>query len=326
MITRLHAKLRQRAADWIARRSPRQPGPVTLHRGRVYILPTRAGLYFGLLVFVMLLGSMNYSNSLGFTLSFLLAGLGLVCMHHTHRNLVNLRVDGGRQEPVFAGGHARFRLVLSNPSGTSRLALRIDCDEGEQQRIVDVPAGGEAIVQLDVPARRRGFLKAPRFRVHTEYPMGLFRTWSWANLDIECLVYPRPAGVTRLPAAAAGIDYGTAEMHGGQEDFAGLRRYEYGDPPRLIHWKAYPRSGQLLIKQFSDPRERELWLDWSNAPAHGPEARISQLCRWVIEAHRLGLTYGLRLPDIQQAPGTGAGHRDQCLRMLALFEPEGRTL
>src|SRR5688572_3992958 len=95
--------IRRRIRDYIFRRLRRVPGPVTIRRQRIYIVPTRFGYLFGLMLFVMLLGSMNYSNSMGFSLTFLLTGLGLVCMHHTHRNMVNLIVRSGRHAAVFAG-------------------------------------------------------------------------------------------------------------------------------------------------------------------------------------------------------------------------------
>lgn len=320
MLKALSAKMRQRGEAWISRRTPLRAAPVSLERRRLYILPTRGGLYFGLLVFVMLMGSMNYSNSLAFSLTFLLASIGLVCMHHTHRNLVNLTLRAGRQAAVFAGEKACFRLILTNPSNTHRFAVRLDAEDHAFEQTVDVPAGGEALTQVHVPAPRRGRLPAPRLRVHTQFPMGLFRAWSWVRLDIECMVYPKPAGRTALPSATPGDMQGKTEMHAGREDFAGLRRYERGDPPRLIHWKAYPRSQQLMIKQFSDPRESELWLDWNLTGERDPEAILSQLTRWVLEADHTGQPYGLRVPGCEIGPAHGGGHRENCLRELALYE------
>jgi len=148
----------------------------------------------------------------------------------------------------------------------------------------------------------------------------LFRAWSWLALDTECLVYPQPRGRRTLPRPGAGDATGNAVLRAGREDFAGLREYVRGDPPRLIHWKAYPRSGQLLIKQFADPRERELWLDWDALAGLDPEARLSQLCRWVLNAGAAGTVYGLRLPDQTIAPASGLAHRDACLRALALYD------
>ena len=77
-----------------------QPGPVELHRRRVYILPSRIGLGFALLLALLLLGSTNYGNSLGFMLTFLLFGMAWAAMHHTYRNLVRLRVQAGPAAPV----------------------------------------------------------------------------------------------------------------------------------------------------------------------------------------------------------------------------------
>ena len=62
--------------------------PLTLVRRRLYILPTRAGLTFGALLFLMLLAGLNYGNSLALFLTFLLAGFALVGMQQCHRNLL----------------------------------------------------------------------------------------------------------------------------------------------------------------------------------------------------------------------------------------------
>ena len=47
-----------------------EDGPITLTQRRIYILPSKHGIYFGVLMLVMLLGSINYNNSLGYSLTF----------------------------------------------------------------------------------------------------------------------------------------------------------------------------------------------------------------------------------------------------------------
>lgn len=49
------------------------------------------------------------------------------------------------------------------------------------------------------------------------------------------------------------------------------------------------------------------------------ETRISQLTRWVLDAHAAGLSYGLRLPGTERAPDSGEAHFRLCLEALALF-------
>lgn len=312
------AWLRRRSEAWFARRAPRQPGLLRLHRRRIYILPTRAGAFFGLLLLAMLLGALNYSNSLAFALTFLLAGLVLVAMHHTHGNLLNLSLRALKPAPVFAGGELRFPLLVENPSARARYVVIVDAGGGDAM-VADIAAGGSAIMQLQMPARTRGRVPLPRVRLHSAYPLGLFRAWSWLWPEADALVYPRPLGAAPLPPLAAGDAEGDSGVHAGREDFGGLRRYARGDPPRLIHWKAYPRSGQLMVKQFTDPRERELRLGWAQT-AGTTEQRLSQLTRWVLDADAAGLSYGLHLPGQEFPPATGGAQRSACLRALALFE------
>ena len=87
-------------------------GAITLGQRRVYILPTRLGWLYGATLGILLVGSINYALQLGFALTFLLAGLGLVAMVHTTRNLARLTVSAGRAEPVFAGEAAQFADVV----------------------------------------------------------------------------------------------------------------------------------------------------------------------------------------------------------------------
>ena len=101
----LKAGLRRRAAAWVRRRQGDDRLPVTIATGRVYILPTRAGAAFAALVFVMLVAGLNYANSVALMFTFLLAGLGLIAMHLTHRNLAGISVRSIASVNGFAGEH-----------------------------------------------------------------------------------------------------------------------------------------------------------------------------------------------------------------------------
>src|SRR4051812_9944336 len=102
------AKLRSILNHWARKRQGPDPDPVILHRKRIYILPTGSGILYGLMVFVMMLGAMNYGNNLALGLTFLLGALGVVAMHHCHRMLAGLKIASAATDPVFAGQTARF--------------------------------------------------------------------------------------------------------------------------------------------------------------------------------------------------------------------------
>jgi uncharacterized protein (DUF58 family) len=104
------------------------------------------------------------------------------------------------------------------------------------------------------------------------------------------------------------------------DDFVGFRPYRPGDSPRHLFWKAAAREQALLVKQFGGDRADEIWLDWNRLPGLDPEARLSQLCRWILEAHRQQRAYGLRLPGTEIAIAGGGAQRQRCLEALARFE------
>src|SRR5688572_32206964 len=69
-----------RFANWVYGFTPPERGTVVLVHRRVYIVPARLGWLFGATLAILLIGSINYALSLGFVLTFLLAGLGLAGM------------------------------------------------------------------------------------------------------------------------------------------------------------------------------------------------------------------------------------------------------
>lgn len=315
----MRARIRNRLPRAVMRRTPLRTPPFTLTGRSIYIVPTRNGLYFGAVVIVMLLGSMNYNNSLGFVLTFMLAATALVAMHHTQRNILRLQLYRVTAEPVIAGNRAEFRVELSNASRKTRHAIHVRSRESAGPPMT-LAADGRATAGVSCTTSSRGRLACPRLRVETIYPMGLFRAWSWVLADACVLVYPEPVGDMALPMQSAGADDETAAVNRpGDEEFAGHQAYAAGDNPRRIDWKASARTDTLIVSRYADnSRASELWLDAAEL-AHLPnEARLSQLARWVLAAEHTGLRYGLRLPDECIGPAAGQAHAHACLGALAL--------
>ena len=309
-----------RLANWLYGFTPPERGAVVLVHRRVYIVPTQLGWLFALTLTILLLGSINYALSLGFALTFLLAGMGLAGMVHTARNLARMAVSVGRAEPVFAGEAAQFRVYLDARGAFDRPAILARHVQSRSQMVVDVPAGGLAEVVLAVPAARRGWLPLGRVMLETRFPLGIFRSWSYVEPDARCLVYPRPER-SALPSPSAESAQGALRSPTpGNDDYSGMRAYQLSDSPRHVAWKAVARTDHMLTKQFTGEAAAELWLDWARLAHLDLEQRLSRLAGWVLEAERSGVQYGLRLPGVEIGPGRGEAHRAACLQALALFE------
>ncbi|HQR02673.1 MAG: DUF58 domain-containing protein [Proteobacteria bacterium] len=316
----LRERLRQRFFIWALRGRPPEPSPVLLTQRRVYVLPTRPGLAFGISLIIMLIGAINYSLSLGHGLVFLLAGLGISTILATFRNLVHLRIEPGHAEPVFAGDPALFGLILRNTRDTGRPQLRVWAGDGPPI-VVDIPGNDSIEALLPVDTRRRGWLSLPRVTLETVYPLGLIRTWAYAAPAQRCLIYPAPAAEAPPLPTGNGDQQGRLRQNKGNDDFIGLRNHQAGESLQHVAWKAAARQpdAPLLAKQFGGESALSLYFDWDALPPDlDVEQRLSILVRWICDAHRAGMAWGLRMPPLQLEPDSGDAHFHRSLKILAL--------
>lgn len=292
-------------------------GPITLNQRRIFILPTGQGLLFAALIILVLLIAFVYNNNLAYMLGFLLASIFFITILHSYKALAGLVVRSGYNQPVFAGAAAGFNFHIHNPSGQSRFAVDIRLQD--TQTINLEPQQTQAVT-LHMAADRRGWLPCETLMVSSRYPLGLFRVWSPLRFESKVLVYPMPVRVVSpFPENDAGYGQQGQNRRNGDE-FFGLKSYQVGDSIRQIHWKSFAKGRGLHSKEYVGVNSSvDLWLDYAVAPGSDIEERLRQLCRWIIEAERLGLAYGLMLPGIKIEPNVGADHYHQCLEVLARF-------
>jgi len=313
----LNASSRWARLQLLAR--PRTPEalPQRLDRRRIYVLPTRFGLFVATLLAAMLLGALNYNNNPALLLALLLAAAAVASAIAAHLQLSGVQVDAIAAEPVAAGQPLRLRIDLSVRDPRARHGLHLQL--GDSQAWTDLPAQGRGEVELDVPTQRRGWLDLPRVRLSSTQPLGLVRAWSWVWPEQPLLVYPHAeAQGPALPER--GSDPLHTRAHASGEELHQLRPYRAGDPPRSIAWKHSARRDSLLVREYEKPVGIEVMLDWRALAPMAGEARIARLARWVDLAEREGRRYTLLLPG-QPAlgPGQGASHHHLCLRALALL-------
>lgn len=303
---------------WLVRRIP-PASRIELNHRRIFIMPTRVGGTYALVLFLMLLVAINYQSSLAYALTFLLMSVGLLAILHTYRNLSGLVLSAGAARSVFVGEPVQLRLRLES-AGQAHQAIALGWST-EQLQQADVSAKGLTEVEMTLPALRRGWLRAPRLRVESVFPLSILRAWSWLDLEQTVLIYPRPlAGTMPLLKGAQphSEDEGQATPGQGVDDYQGLRAYQPGDSRRRLHWKAYSRGQGLYIKDFADLSGHDLCLDFM-ALAGDIEERLSRLSYWVLELSHRQQPFALRLPDFLSRVDSGDAHREACLRALALY-------
>lgn len=292
--------------------------PVLLGPHNIYILPSRAGWGLAIVLLCMLMASINYSLSLGFLLTFGIGGMCLAAMLHNWRNLNWLEINAAAPAPVFAGQKAVLHLELSEKRQRTRYALGAALGL-EAPLYTDIAAGQSVTLALSQVSLQRGWMTMGPIVLSTNFPAGLYRVWTKLASPLRCLVYPSPAepGLPLPQGEVPGGSDGTA-LRRGDDDFSGLRHYQAGDSPRRIDWKASSREQGLFIRDFHAAAHEQCWLDLAQTPGHGLEQRLSQLVRWVMDAHEQSVSYGLKLPGVMLEPAHDEAHYHACLRALAL--------
>lgn len=330
MIAALPSWVRRQAEAWAGRALREDGAEVVLGQRRVYIVPTGAGLGFAGLLLILLVGSINYSLGLGFALTFTAGACALVDMLFTWRNLAHLHLRPGRAHDVFAGDQAQFELHLVNRARRERYAIAVEFNGGSTApHMADLAAHGSACVTLSAPAERRGWIRAPRVKLSTRFPLGLFRAWSYWQPDLSVLAYPTPEPVAP-PLPMVGDGSGEGPGRAGDDDFAGVRSYQPGDQLRHLAWRQIARldpelGGQLATKHFDGGSAEQLVIDFAALPPHlDLELRLARMTRWVLDAEQRALPYAFRLGALHYDTALGAAQQAQCLRALAVFGGGGR--
>ncbi|MCA0393370.1 MAG: DUF58 domain-containing protein [Proteobacteria bacterium] len=318
MLAALRRRARARFDAWARRRNPGAL-PTRFDRRRIYVLPTKFGLFFTVLLATMGIGALNYNNNPALLLCLLLVGAAIASLLHAHLQLSGLEVHAIGAEPVPAGTPLQLRVHVRAAPGRERRGLRVETAEAGATLSLDEGAG-EAVLPL--PTHVRGWLDPGRLRLSTTRPLGLARAWAYAWADAPLLVYPSPEPhVPPLPEGSGAQLQ--SRLHAAGDDAHHLRDWRRGDSRRAVAWKASARRDALLVREFEQPLGADVVLDWHALGALRHEERIRRLAGWVDAAERGARRYRLQLPG-QPAlgPSSGPAHRHACLRALALLPKE----
>jgi len=306
---------------WQQLARPRRPEALPVHvtRQRIYVLPTRFGLFMALLLASMLIGALNYNNNPALLLALMLSSTALGSALLAHLQLSGLQLMALSAEPVHAGQPIRLRLALARSDNRLRSSLQLDYASAHALAHLDHDTRCE--VDLALPTQARGWLRLERIKLSTTQPLGLVRAWCWLWPDTALLVYPSPEP-NAPPLPETGISSHKVQRHALGEELHQLRPYRLGDSRHDIAWKHSAHRNTLLVREYERPGGADVLLDWQQLAALPYERRIARLTSWVDQAEREGRRYRLQLPgQAALGPDGGAAHRHRCLRGLALLPP-----
>jgi uncharacterized protein (DUF58 family) len=273
----------------------------------------REGWYYLLVLGIVFVGAMARDVNLLLILSGLLIGPLVFSWRMVGRTLRGLSVQRKVPQSVCAGDLLVAAVTLTNTRrrlGSWAVVVdeRIEREthRGREEPIRPsvlfpyVPAGEsrKAVYRGRLP--RRGRYRLGPLRVSTRFPFGLLcRTITVGQTD-TLMVYPRLGRLTQHWAARHRESLASTQRRqwrpGPEGDFYGVRQWRAGDSRRWIHWRSSARLGELVVRQFEQPRSHdvavlvELWQPARPAPQHldNVELAVSFAATLVAELCRQG--------------------------------------
>ena len=191
-----------------------------------------------------------------------------------------------------------------------------------------LPAGGEAVAQMEVLPLRRGILRFAGVTLARPDPFGLFRSFARVAVPQSVLILPRryPIPAIALPGALRYQQGGVALAAnvGRSDEFVALREYRRGDPLRHIHWRSWAKTGKPIVKEFEDEFfvRHALLLDTFDQEPHGEvleeavSVAASFACAVLTQESLLDLLF-VGNQSYCFTAGRGLAHTDQMLEILA---------
>src|SRR5258708_701921 len=129
--------------------------PIALHRRRIYVVPTRFGLTFSLMLIVMLLGALNYNNNPAILLTCLLGAAAYQSVFSGFGAMTRVALRALKALPCSAGDALRLTFFFHG-DGRPRHGLRLRMKnsagtDASAERVFDIPADDEAAVSVYLP-------------------------------------------------------------------------------------------------------------------------------------------------------------------------------
>lgn len=314
----LKQSYKTRWQNWLSQRIPRTK-EVVLNQRRVFIFLSSHGGMMSLLLLALFIAGINYANNLILGFCFLLGSLLVIGIHHTFANLSGLKITAVHAGEAFAGDLVGFTIRLSATNKRLYYALQLQWGEvNERIELID----GSSEITLYLRSQQRGRFVPPRLKITTFYPLGILRAWTWLDLDLNAIIYPKPIASDDLPAGAGDKQEAqhSQRRRAGIEDFEQLKTFTEGDPLAHVSWKHLARGQGMLVKTYSEPVSGSNTLDYHAFNGLDKEGKLSRLAWWIVKLSEQQQPFGLKLPHKTIEIGTGNQHQQQCLRALALFE------
>ena len=225
-------------------------------------------------------------------------------------NIGSLNARFQRNPRLFAHQEGEIPISVCNNSKTTSWSVSI---RNEEHAVPLAKLKGESSKTLHFPVTpdKRGKFTYGNFYFESKYPLSTARLTKNIAQNYEGFVYPEPRGKN-----LAKFLQEEESRYGEEKEFDGLREYDGSQRLSHIHWASVAK-GEMSVKVFTkETQTPKLAFDFYLA-GNNDEARLSQLCLWVLECEKKHLPFSIQMPRTKL--NSAKESIDEILQILAAY-------
>ena len=225
-------------------------------------------------------------------------------------NLGNVRAKFESSHRFFAHEESSITLKVQNISESTSWAILLYGQDASAP-LPQLKGKAHTLLHLPYTAEKRGVFVYENCYLESRYPLSTARLTRPVDGEYKGIAYPHPKGKS-LEAFL-----NQEETHYGEEkEFDGLAVYDGSQKLSHIHWASVAK-GELSVKTFiKEIQTANLVFDFYKA-GKNDEARLSQLCLWVLACEKKRLAFAIKMP--KKVLSSKKESIDEILTLLAKY-------
>ncbi|WP_127715832.1 hypothetical protein [Halobacteriovorax sp. HLS] len=224
-----------------------------LRSNRTYILPTRYGVIFGIVILIEFMVSITFGHPFAYLITFISSSIIFMSAIYTNSSFQSISTLPIQEDLVEVSQNVIFRLPLELSDKFENKSFRV-CDDQTQIYRDEIVTFDKAYVDIYIGEQMRGVHHINRVKLSTTFPFGLFRAWRYFDIDRKLYIYPKLINSNELMSVMQSnhsSNESVDKVGQNNEDFLEHKKALETDSWRHIDWKAYASGKGLLSKVYT---------------------------------------------------------------------------
>ncbi|WP_372651383.1 DUF58 domain-containing protein [Halobacteriovorax sp.] len=287
-----------------------------LSSNKTYILPSRFGLGLIFITFLVFIIAITFGHPFSYFITFFLTSIIVVCAFSTNSTISKLKTFHFHDEFIECGNEELVSVNISNREYSSSMSLYTTSELSVNEKATIISNENNKL-RFSLKSDHCGILKMSRIKIHTTFPLGIFRAWKYIDSNKQVIVYPKrvvAGDIYRESLYSKGSESENIYNIETKDEFLDHRKFRDTDSWKHIDWKAFARGRGLLTKNFSGQDSNAVVLSVNHKDNINYLGKVTDQ---LFKSYDSSIETILLVDGEVTSKGNNKVHLYECLRILA---------